>query len=206
MDINYKSLPVIVLAAGESRRMGEAKGLLDYKGKPFLSYQIEQLRELGFWEIIVVLGKEYELYQSKIAELKDIVITVNPDPERGQFSSIQFGLLALSKAFKTGVYILPLDVPCPEMEVWEKLAKGLNSNEVNATIPEFEGKKGHPVLISEEFKEYLLSCPTNSRLDYEIHRQQDMEKAKIISVKDKKITFNLNTPKEWIYYQEFVKD
>jgi len=184
----FRSFPVIVLAAGESKRMGEAKGLLNYRGKPFLSYQIEQLRKLGIWEIIVVLGKDFELYKEKISELKDTVITVNPNPEKGQFSSVQFGLQALSKTHSTGVYVLPLDVPCPEMEVWEKLAIGLNKFDVNVTIPEVEGKKGHPVLLAKEFKEFLLSCSTDSRLDHEIHKQENIEKAKIISVKDINIT------------------
>ncbi|MCG3221740.1 MAG: NTP transferase domain-containing protein, partial [Candidatus Heimdallarchaeota archaeon] len=97
MSFNIKSLPVIILAAGESQRMGELKGLLDYKGKPFLSFQIEQIEKIGFWEIIVVLGKDFKVYQDKIPELKDIIITVNPHPDKGQFSSIQYGLLALSK-------------------------------------------------------------------------------------------------------------
>ena len=197
MSFNIKSLPVIILAAGESQRMGELKGLLDYKGKPFLSFQIEQIEKIGFWEIIVVLGKDFKVYQDKIPELKDIIITVNPHPDKGQFSSIQYGLLALSKVSHAGVFILPVDVPCPNRSVWEQLAKGLSSFDVNVSIPEFKGKKGHPVLLSDEFKQHLLKCSPDSRLDFEINKQKDKQKAKIISVKDKNITRNLNTPEEW---------
>lgn len=197
MKINLKSLPVILLAAGESKRMGELKGLLDFKGKPFLAYQIGRLMEIGFQEIIVVLGKDYEIYQEKVLKLKEAISTINPDPERGQFSSIQQGLEALSRLKRSGAFILPLDVPCAEREVWEIMTIGLSSFDVNVIIPEYEGKKGHPVLISEEFKEYLLTCNVDSRLDFEIHKQQDMKKAKIISVKDINVTRNLNTPEEW---------
>ncbi len=197
MSINVKSLPVIILAAGESQRMGKLKGLLDYSGKPFLSHQILCLKEIGFWEIIVVLGKDYKTYQEQIEELTHVIVTTNPNPEKGQFSSIQYGLLAVSKNYQSGVFILPLDVPCPNRNVWENLVKGLNQAKASVCIPEYEGKKGHPVLLSEEFKQYLLTCKTDSRLDFEINKQKDMQKAKIISVKDKNITRNLNTPEEW---------
>ncbi|NPD87674.1 MAG: nucleotidyltransferase family protein [Asgard group archaeon] len=197
MSVNFKSLPVIILAAGDSQRMGEIKGLLDYKGKPFLAFQLEKLLEIGFWEIIVVLGNDYQIYQDKIPKLKNTVITINPSPEKGQFSSIQYGLLEVSKVNQSGVFILPVDVPCPEKEVWEHLEKSLSSSNANVSIPAYQGKKGHPVIISEKFKEYLLTCKTDSRLDFEINKQKDMEKAKIISVKDKNITRNLNTPENW---------
>ncbi|MHA1953241.1 MAG: nucleotidyltransferase family protein [Candidatus Heimdallarchaeaceae archaeon] len=197
MQSEIKKIPVIILAAGDSQRMGEIKGLLEYNGKPFLAFQLEKLLEMGFWEIIVVLGKDYKIYQDKIPKLKDIIITVNPNPEKGQFSSIQYGLLEVSKVNLLGVFIHPVDVPCPEKEVWENLLKSLNSSNANVSIPAFQGKKGHPVIISEDFKEYLLTCKIDSRLDFEINKQKDMEKAKIISVKDKNITRNLNTPEEW---------
>ena len=98
-DLNseIKKIPVIILAAGESRRMGEIKGLLDYKGKPFLTYQLECLLEIGFWEILVVLGKDYRTFQKKVPKLKDLTATINPHPDRGQFSSIQHGLLEVSE-------------------------------------------------------------------------------------------------------------
>ncbi len=197
MKLEIKKIPVIILAAGDSQRMGEIKGLLDYKGKPFLAFQIEKLLEIGFWEIIVVLGSDYQTYQDRIPKLKDTIITVNPYPEKGQFSSIQYGLLEVSKVYQSGVFILPVDVPCPEKEVWEYLAKSLSSSNANVSIPAFQGKKGHPVIISEKFKEYLLTCKTDSRLDFEINKQKDIDKARIISVKDINVTRNLNTPEEW---------
>lgn len=190
-------IPVIILAAGESKRMGIPKGLLNYQGKTFLSYQIDQVSNMGFSKIVVVLGKNEKIYQEKIPELKKHTIIVNPAPEKGQFSSIQYGLLEISKESQSGVFILPVDVPCPNRTVWELLVEGLISSDSNVSIPEYEGKKGHPVLLSEEFKQYLLTCKTDSRLDFEIKKQQDMQKAKIISVKDIKITYNLNTLEEW---------
>lgn len=201
MKFDFKALPVIILAAGDSQRMGMPKGLLNYRGKTFLSYQLELLSEIGFTEIVIVLGKDNKLYQEKVPELKDINLVVNPAPERGQFSSIQCGLLALSKSHQLGVFILPVDVPCPEKDVWEQLAKVLSTSDANVSIPEFKGQKGHPVFLSEEFKKYLTICSSDTRLDYEIHKQRDNQKTKIISVNDRNITLNLNTYEAWNAYK-----
>ncbi len=197
MTIDFRTLPIIILAAGDSQRMGIPKGLLDYHGKPFLSYQIERLFEIGFTDIIVVLGKDSPIYQEKIPQLKKSTFIVNPQPERGPFSSIQSGISGLRDTHQSGVFILPIDVPCPRKEVWDKLAVELSSSEANVTIPEFNGKRGHPVLLSDEFRQHLQTCSSDSRLDFEIRKQKELQKAKIISVNDKNITLNLNTLEEW---------
>ncbi len=197
MKSDFKMIPVIILAAGDSERMGIPKGILDYYGRPFLSRQIECLAEIGFWEIIVVLGKDKDLYQEKILELNKTKITENPNPEEGQFSSIKYGLNEVLESHSSGVFILPLDVPCPNKEVWKQIAFNLNLFDVSVLIPQYQGKKGHPVLLSEEFKNYLLSCDLNTRLDHEIHKKINQGKARIISVNDNNITLNINTPEEW---------
>ncbi len=197
MTIDFRTLPIIILAAGDSQRMGIPKGLLDYHGKPFLSYQIESLFEIGFTDIIVVLGKDTTIYRENIPELKKSTIVVNPQPDRGSFSSLQSGLFGLNDKYCSGIFILPIDVPCPSEEVWYKLAGELSSSKANVSIPEFKGKRGQPVLISDEFRQHLQTCSSDSRLDFEIRKQKELQKAKIISVNDKNITLNLNTLEEW---------
>ncbi len=197
MKSDFKMISVIILAAGDSKRMGTPKGLLEYYGKPFFSRQIECLIEIGFSKIIVVLGKDNDLYLEKIPELSKCKVALNPDPAKGQFSSIKYGLHKLLESHKSGVFILPLDVPCPIKEVWKQLAFNLNLFEASVLIPQFQGKKGHPVLLSEKFKNYLLSCDLNTRLDHEIHKKIEQGKARIISVNDNNITLNLNTPEDW---------
>lgn len=202
MNFNFRNLPVIILAGGDSKRMGEPKGLLNYRGKPFLVHQIEQMSEIGLSEIIVVLGKDYKLYHEEVPELNGVEFTINPSPERGQFSSIQCGMQKVRSGVASGVFIFPIDVPCPKREVWEDLSNSLVSSDIAVTIPEYQGKKGHPVLISKKFMQHLISCKSDSRLDFEIYKQIDLKKAKIISVDDKNITRNLNTPEAWKEYEE----
>ena len=197
MKYDINRIPVVILAAGESKRMGIPKGLLNFEGKLFLTHQIEQLLNMGFRKIIAVFGKNEDIYREKIPELNRITVIVNPTPEKGQFSSIQCGLLSLSNVSQSACFILPLDVPCPDLDVWEKLTIELILTDAYAAIPEFQGKKGHPVLISEDFRQHLLHCDSGNRLDFEIHKIIDQNKAKIISVDDKKVTLNINTLEEW---------
>jgi len=202
MNLDFRTLTVIILAAGDSKRMGEPKGLLNYRGKLFLVHQIERLLEIGLSDIIVVLGKDSRLYHEQVPELNGVEFTTNPSPERGQFSSIQCGMKKVRSSDVSGVFIFPIDVPCPDGKVWEELSSSLDSSDTAVTIPEFQGKKGHPVLISKKFMQHLLSCTSDSRLDFEIYKQIDLKKAKIISVDDKNITRNLNTREAWKEYEE----
>ncbi len=197
MKMGFEKKCVIILAAGESKRMGSPKGLLDYEGEPFLQNQIEKLKEIGLSNFIIVLGKDLELYLEKVPLLKDCIIVTNPSPERGVFSSIQCGLSEASKLDFEGMFILPVDVPCPRKEVWILLIVGMVDAGITVTVPEFEDKRGHPVFLSKQFSESLLSRSIDSRLDYEIREQINKQKVKIISVKDSTITLNLNTIEEW---------
>ena len=110
MDAKREEIPVIILAAGDSNRMGQPKGLIQMKGKPFLSHQIEWLLQIGFVEIIVVLGRDTILYQRDVPELKKTTFIVNPEPEKGQFSSVQCGLQireGVSNCERCGLNLLP---------------------------------------------------------------------------------------------------
>ena len=196
MTKNLNKIPVILLAAGDSKRMGTPKGLLEFKEEPFVLYQIEKLKSIGFNEIIIVLGRSMDEYFKAIPEIKNHNIVINPHPERGIFSSIQCGLETISEN-RTGVFILPIDVPCPLDNVWKKMLDTSYSSNVNVVVPSFEGKKGHPVLLLSDFKNHILTCSSDSRLDFEIRKQEKQQKVKIISVKDSTILLNLNTIEDW---------
>ena len=194
-------MSVVILAAGKSHRMGKAKGLLDYKGEPFILTQIGKIKEIGIDDIIIVLGKDHQTYLNHVPELNKYEIVVNTKPERGQFSSLQCGLEKAVSINKKAVFVLPIDVPCPEREVWYNLGFSLLKDKKEVVVPEYQGKKGHPVLLNINFIEYLLSLDeTSSRLDEEIKKLEGKKKVGIISVQDRKITLNLNTIEAWKKY------
>ncbi|UJG43442.1 MAG: nucleotidyltransferase family protein [Candidatus Heimdallarchaeum endolithica] len=189
---------VVILAAGESKRMGKPKGLLVYKGTFFIQHQIKSLKEIGFENIVVVLGKDYSRYVELVPKLKNEIIVRNLQTEKGQFFSIQCGLKKVREFSDDGVFILPIDVSCPNKETWNKILENVDG--VSAVIPSYKGRRGHPVFLSPKLIEHILSCTSEHRLDYELKKLEKRNKVRIIDVNDRKVTLNLNTLEEWKKY------
>jgi CTP:molybdopterin cytidylyltransferase MocA len=156
----------LLLAAGKSERtMPIPKGLILVEGIPRILYQCQQIEKILGNELLIVLGYHEEKYRNVIGYKYATII--NPDPERGQFSSIQTGLAALSD--REAVFILPIDEPCPDASVWKALEKNLPERGV--AIPQINEKGGHPALVSASLIPEILSLdPERDRLDHFIHR------------------------------------
>lgn len=169
----------IILAGGKSTRMGTNKLLLPYEGKPFLLHAIEGMKPFVD-KIIVVTGR----YDKEIREaLKniDVEIVTNLDYELGMFSSVKTGVKRVGSDF----FLLPGDCPFVKKETYIAL---LNGHE-KIRIPKYRDKEGHPIFISYEYKDEILSFP----LDSNLKEFRNSKKYEIINVEDSNIVLNLNT-------------
>jgi len=147
----------LLLAAGESERMGTPKALLEWRGQPLLSHQLQQIQKSRMKECVVVLGKEAErlepLVHSLIRPGWKARPVYNPRYREGKCASIQAGLAAVA-APPDGIVVASVDQPleaqllnallrAAETE-WEKCeAAGRRS----IIVPAFHGKPGHPPLF-----------------------------------------------------------
>lgn len=185
----------VVLAAGRSSRMGEPKGLVLVSGRPWLLVQLDAL-EPQVSRVTVVLGHDAEVYRRALPELAARVqVVVNPDPDRGPFSSLQCGLRQ-GAAPGTPTFVLPVDVPAPLAPVWAALEDGLSTDReapVDAAVPVYEGRGGHPVLLSAAFVARLVAADPMSRLDVELSQSRVAR----IPVDDPLVRLNLNAPEDW---------
>lgn len=86
-------LSAVILAAGNSERMGRPKALLEYRGKFFIENVCAALRLAGIEERVAVLGRDAAAITSAWKPAGEKVI-VNPEPDLGQLSSLRAGLLA----------------------------------------------------------------------------------------------------------------
>ena len=84
----------IVLAAGQSRRMGAQKLLLPYGGKTVIQHIVDQLLDSRLDEVFVVAGNDKEKISQQLAE-RPVHIMTNPDPQAEMLSSVRCGLQAL---------------------------------------------------------------------------------------------------------------
>jgi CTP:molybdopterin cytidylyltransferase MocA len=156
----------------------------------------------------------------------EISVVVNPAPELGQFSSLQCAIALLKKnpssmagrpcpsqapdterffPFENfpGAFILPIDVPCPAKEVFEKLTLDFHDS-IDAVIPQYQYKSGHPVLLGGDFLRRLAEIPGSSpdaRLDLQI-RSLPQERVSFVSVDDQNICLNMNSME---IFQDFIQ-
>lgn len=149
-------ISAIVLAAGESRRMGETKLLLDWQGKPILQHVLDALRDSSVGEVILVLGHEAEHIQGKI-QAPEIKVVINPDYREGMSTSLRRGILATDPNTQAFLVVLA-DRPGINPQIIDELI--LNFRQAfpgkNIAVPDFKGRRGHPVLFGAKYREEIL--------------------------------------------------
>jgi molybdenum cofactor cytidylyltransferase len=182
---------VVLLAAGRSSRMGEPKGLVAFAGRPWIE---TQLAALAGRRAVVVLGHDAPRYLEAIPDLaRRFEVVVNPDPDRGPFSSLQVGLAAVRAS--APAFVLPVDVPAASAAVWDALEEALGP-EVDAAVPAFEGRGGHPVLLAPPFIARLRGrdpASPGARLDVELRSAMACQ----VPTDDPRVRMNLNAPEDW---------
>jgi len=194
----------VILAAGESSRMGRDKALLPWpppaagqgvSSDTFLSAAIRSLL-LATDFVVVVVGKN-ELALGPIVYASGASLVVNPDSSRGQFSSLQVGLHEVLNRGRDAAMITLVDRPPVSPSTLQTLHDVFEAAEENvwAVVPEFSGKHGHPYLVGREMMEAFLRVPaTSSARDIEHAHQQHVQ---YFPVDDPMVAVNINTPEEY---------
>lgn len=188
---------VVVLAAGRLSRMGEPKGLVSHRGRPWLLAQLDAVAALG-GRALVVLGADRQRYLDALPGLPERArLAFNDNPDRGPFSSLQCGLAAATPG--AAVFVLPVDVPAASPQVWLALRDALaaSAGAADAAVPVLEGRGGHPVLLGPATAAALLTRPATSRLDVELASLAALGRVLRVPVRDPFIRLNLNAPPDW---------
>jgi len=194
----------VILAAGESARMGSDKALLPWPpqaaGQPaskdtFLSAAIASLT-LSTDFVVVVAGKN-EAALAPVVYASGASIVVNPDPSRGQFSSLQVGLQSVLNRGRDAAVITLVDRPPVSRATIQVLRAAFAAapQKVWAVVPEFSGQHGHPFLVGRELIEAFLQAPASASARDIEHRHQ--EHIQYVSVSDPFVASNVNTPEEY---------
>lgn len=139
----------IILAAGLSRRMGENKLLLPFKGKPVLQHVLDLAIRLPLADIVLV-SREDTAAQVNIH--KPIRLVLNHSPESGQSHSMHLGLQA-SEA--EGYLFMVADQPLLDKKTVELLLEQADAQSI--VLPVHNGKPGNPVFFAGCFKGELLA-------------------------------------------------
>lgn len=188
----------VILAAGDSTRMGQDKALLTWQGGTFLSAAINVLKPLT--ELVIVVGGKNTNSLLPTIYQTGAFITENHHTERGQFSSLQIGLQEVLNRGRDTAIIALVDRPAPHIKTVQAIKRHyLDALETGAwaVVPEFEGKHGHPFVAGREMIERFLRAPQDSTArDVEHAAQQHISYFK---VNDPLVIANVDTPEQ---YQE----
>jgi molybdenum cofactor cytidylyltransferase len=146
----------LILAAGESRRMGFPKALLNFRGETFLDRLIRILSACCS-PVIAVLGAEAERIRAGLRSASSARIVVNPDFRMGQITSMQCGLRAVP-ADARGVLFTLVDHPNPS----DATIRALVAAHAPIVIPCYQGRRGHPIWFSRDLVPEFLALPAAS--------------------------------------------
>lgn len=150
-------LAVAILAAGESRRMGAPKALLDYRGKKFVEHLIDVTQHPRVGLLRVVLGAKADDIRAQIAVSSNAIV-VNDHWQRGQLSSIQTAIRSLPQAATEGLMLCPVDHPLVSHETVAQLIAGFDSSKKAIIVPSYKGRRGHPVIFRATLYDELLAA------------------------------------------------
>ena len=180
----------IILSAGASRRMGTPKALLRFEGETFLDRLIRLVAAVAD-PVIVVLGDHASDIRNGLERGAGARFVVNRDPERGMLSSLQCGLEAVPEKVQA-VMFTPVDHPNLEALTLETLANRFQAERAPVTIPEYEGRHGHPVLIARPLIAELLALPSDAQASDVIHRYRS--RTSYIAVDDPAVSTDIDDP------------
>lgn len=151
------NIPVsaIVMAAGESKRMGVPKQLMPIDGTTMLGKVLDVLSRSRAEEIIVVAGHRAGEVAKSISG-RPVKVAFNRHYEKGMSTSIRAGLSQTSHKAR-GFMIVLGDQPFVDVEIIDSLIQAFACHSNGIVVPVYEGKRGHPVIFSAKYKRELTS-------------------------------------------------
>ena len=185
----------ILLAAGESRRMGQLKALLPWQGDTLLGCQVSSLLQAGISQVVVVLGHKRDRLLPLLEGQDRVFPVFNPDYQAGKTTSIKTGLRARQAADAQTLVLLNVDQPRTSETISTLLSKHESSNCL-ITIPVFQGKGGHPIILDDSLLPELLEIAEASQGIRAVVRKHK-ERMQRVEMDTPEILWDLNTPEQY---------
>jgi molybdenum cofactor cytidylyltransferase len=152
----------IILAGGDSSRMGSPKALLaDREGRPFVLRIADSMRAAGLTDVVVVTGRHHDAIGEVIERSgagAALRIARNDAPSRGQLSSLWTGLEACPPETEA-VAVTLVDVPFVSVATIAEVVRVWSHAHAPIVRPSFEGRRGHPVMFDRALFDEIRRAP-----------------------------------------------
>jgi molybdenum cofactor cytidylyltransferase len=184
-------LAAAILAAGESKRMGQPKALVPFQGSTFVEHLIAATRHPRVGITRVVLGAGAEGIRASL-KVDPASVVVNADWPTGQLSSLQAAIRSLPAGATEGILVCPVDHPLISAHLVAALIAAFDSGGKLIVLPKHHGRRGHPVLFGAGVYEELLTAPVSvgARQVVWDHATEVME----VETEEEGVILNLNDP------------
>ena len=157
----------VILAAGKSERMGRNKLLIEFGGRPLLSWVLDAVEASRVDETLVVLGHKPQELQPVLRAYK-VEMVYNPDYELGMTTSFQSGL---RRASGDAAFLILGDQLGLKPELLDEMA-GVMEKDSEALLvsPRYQGRRGHPVLFRRALFQEILALPPGTPIKVVVDR------------------------------------
>ena len=193
MSKSNTSIAGILLAAGNSIRMGRPKALLTFNGVSFIDTILNNLQSSGYQPIISILGEAGDTI-CECTSVNNYECWYNSNPQEGMLSSLKIAIEHLPQECE-GFVLALVDHPAVHRLTYQKLFESAAAAPDRIIIPQFYGKKGHPVYFGRRYFQQLLDTPNEQGARIVVHRNH--RDIYFMPVEDAAILQDIDTPEEY---------
>jgi molybdenum cofactor cytidylyltransferase len=186
-------ISAVLLAAGESRRMGEFKQLLPLGDKSFVEHCVDNLLASRVGEVIVVTGHRESEVRRAIGARR-VTFAYNPEYQSGMASSIKRGVNSVSENAQACVLAL-VDQPRIDASVIDRIIEMYEKAQPLIVLPIYQGQNGHPILVDLSLKEEILNMDPAQGLREVVHSHPG--KISRVEVSDRRVLEDCDFPEDY---------
>ncbi len=183
----------IVLAGGQSKRMGKPKPLLRFGDTTFLGQIISVLDASSVDRTTVVLGAHRREIQDAV-DLSAADVVINENYRDGQLSSLIAAIESLPEQTEAILMCL-VDCPFITVEVVDRIIEKFRKTKSPIVAPAVDGRRGHPVLFSQSLFEALMNAPLDKGAREVVYSNED--KIAEVDISDNSILAGIDTPDDY---------
>jgi len=187
------TIVALLLAAGESTRMGSPKPLLDWRGMTLVEYQVGELLEAGVDQVVAVLGHRAADVRP-VAERAGARVAVNAAYREGRAGSIRVGAEAVEPGV-AAIVILNVDQPRDHAITRALLAAHAESGAL-ITVPAYGGRRGHPAIVSGMLLDELRGVDEASQGLRAVMSRHAADRREL-ALDDPSVLLDLNRPEDY---------